>query len=71
MTEAEALAFNQGYLTACCNIFNLHGEDCVAADVLAEAGISQAEVTAHYDLTDYDQKALDKIRKARSDDPLT
>ncbi len=70
MSEAEKLAFNNGYLIACCNLANMHGEHCLACDVLGEAGITKSEVKA-MDLCEYDAKALKKIRKARRDDPLS
>ncbi|RWR30523.1 hypothetical protein D2T29_12695 [Sinirhodobacter populi] len=69
MTDAEKAAFNHGYLIACCNIENLHKEGPIAADVLAEAGISSAEVKA-MNLSEYDARALRSIRKARSVDPI-
>lgn len=71
MTEAETLAFKTGYLIACCNLVNLHDEPCIASDVLAEAGITTADVRA-MDLCEYDAKALRAIRKARPshDDPI-
>ncbi len=61
---AKALAFNTGYLIACCNIENLHGEPGIAYDVLVEAGITRDEVKA-MNLCDYDARALKKIRKER------
>jgi hypothetical protein len=70
--DAEALAFKAGYLIACCNIVNLHDEPGIACDVLAEAGITQADVKA-MDLCDYDARALKIIRKQRPDrgDPIS
>lgn len=69
MTEAEERAFNAGYVIACCNIYNLHGDACMASDVLIEAGITKSQVAA-MDLSEYDTRALKEIRKARSEDPL-
>lgn len=69
MTDAEKAAFKLGYVIACCNIENLHHDACIASDVLSEAGISIAEVRA-MNLSEYDTKALRKIRAARSIDPL-
>jgi len=70
MTNAEKAAFNNGYLLACCNLANMHDRPCLAADVLAEAGITEADVKA-MDLSEYDAGALEKIRNARRDDPLS
>jgi hypothetical protein len=64
MTKAEDLAFKTGYLLACCNLVNLHDEPGLACDVLAEAGIKQADVK-EMDLCDFDAKALKIIRKER------
>lgn len=63
--DARKQAFAHGYLLACCNIMNLHGDSVIAFDVLAEAGISEDEATA-MDLCEYDEKALAKIRAERS-----
>lgn len=70
MTDAEEAAFKVGYLIVCCNLVNLHDEPFLAADVLYEAGITEADVKA-MDLTEYDLRALREIRKARRDDPLS
>lgn len=64
MTDAETAAFKAGYLLACCNLHNLHNEPGLACDVLAEAGITEADVAA-MDLCDYDATALAEIRAAR------
>jgi hypothetical protein len=64
MAEAETLAFKTGYLIACCNVVNLHDQPGIAYDVLAEAGITTADVKA-MDLSEYDAKALRIIRKER------
>lgn len=61
--------FNAGYLIACCNVFNMHNEEGIAADILAEAGITEEEVKA-LGLSEYDADALVEIRKARSEDPI-
>ncbi len=63
-------AFNTGYLIACCNLTNMHDQPCLASDVLAEAGITAANV-AEMDLTEYDLRALEKIRTARALNPLS
>jgi len=68
-SERDITEFNRGYLIACRNIANLHNEECIAADVLMEAGITQAEVDA-MDLSEYDAEALVEIRAARNDDPI-
>lgn len=70
--DAEALAFKAGYLIACCNIAHLHDEPGIACDVLAEAGITQADVKA-MELCDYDARALKEIRKQRPErgDPIS
>lgn len=70
MNHAEKSAFNLGYLIACCNIQNLHDDPVIASDVLAEAGITRAELK-DMDLNNYDSKALRAIRKARPLDPIS
>lgn len=67
MTDAENAAFKAGYLLACCNLQNLHDQPGIACDVLAEAGITEADVAA-MDLSDYDATALAEIRAARGPD---
>lgn len=62
---AKAEGFNTGYLIACCNIQNLHGEAPIAFDVLAQLGVSRAEVR-RMDLSEYDAAALRKIEKSRN-----
>jgi len=62
-------AFKAGYLLACCNVVNLHNEETIAADVLAEGGITEADVRK-MDLSDYDKAALRKMRANSSFDPL-
>jgi len=69
LEEMRVTEFNRGYLIACCNLTNLHDRPELASDVLMAAGIVAAEVKA-MNLTDYDAKALRKIRKARGDDPI-
>jgi hypothetical protein len=71
-TDAEKFAFNTGYLLACCNIVNLHDQPGIAYDVLAEAGITRADVKA-MDLCEYDAEALKIIRKERptQGDPIS
>lgn len=69
MTKEERAAWQNGYLIACCNLANMHDRPCLASDVLAEGGITKSEVE-QMDLSEYDRRALDKIRKARSKDPI-
>lgn len=38
--KIETDAFNHGYVLACANSFNLHGDDVISADTLAQLGIS-------------------------------
>lgn len=64
--EAE---LRRGYLIACCNIENLHGETDIAADVLIECPITQEDVD-RMDLSDYDAEALERIRASRAEDPI-
>lgn len=68
--EAEDRGFRAGYLLACCNIASLHNEPSIASDILAEAGITAAQVKA-MDLSEYDAAALKEIRAARNTDPIT
>ncbi|MGV0879479.1 hypothetical protein V6767_20300 [Martelella sp. FLE1502] len=66
----QALEYKRGYLIACCNLMNLHHDAPIAADVLAQCGITQADVDA-MDLTEYDATALTAIRvKGRNFDPI-
>lgn len=60
-------AFNRGYLIACCNISHLHNEEGIAADVLTEGDLTESDLS---DLTEYDAKALSKIRSERNFDPI-
>ena len=64
-----ATEFNRGYMLACCNLDTLYDQPTIAAEVLMQAGISAAEVKA-MSLSDYDAKALRRIRKAGRDDPI-
>lgn len=70
-TKAEDVAFKAGYLIACCNIVSMHDEPGIACDVLAEAGITTADVKA-MDLCEHDVSALKIIRKQRPEkgDPI-
>jgi hypothetical protein len=61
-------AFNHGYVIACCNISNLHNDEVIAHDVLANLGVAKHEVVA-MDLSEYDLTALKKIEKCRSQSP--
>lgn len=69
LASSKRASFNAGYLIACCNVYNMHNEEGIAADILAEAGITEAEVEAA-DLSEYDANALVEIRKASSEDPI-
>ena len=53
--------FNAGYVLACANLVNLHDEPGMAADVMAQLGITWADVL-RMKLSDYDMDALQKIR---------
>lgn len=53
--------FNVGYVLACANLVNLHGEVTLATDVLCELGITWADVIA-MGLSEYDMDALQQIR---------
>lgn len=61
-------AFNTGYVIACCNAMNLHGDSVISFDTLAQLGISRDEVAAMY-LTEYDLDALKEIEEAQSSSP--
>ncbi|ASL39503.1 hypothetical protein CBI36_02905 [Acetobacter oryzifermentans] len=67
-TESKR-SFNFGYLTACCNLCNMHNEGSIAADVLSQVDITQSEVAA-MDLSEYDSNALQIIRRSRIPDPI-
>mgnify|MGYP006945864989 CR=1 FL=1 len=64
MTDAEKKAFDQGYVIACCNIVNLHNDDCVAADVFIEGSATMKDALS-WGLTEYDLRALKQMREAR------
>jgi hypothetical protein len=66
---AVRAAFNRGYLIACTNMMNLHKDAQVAADTLAQAHITQADVDA-MDLCEYDAEALAEIR-LEPNDPIS
>lgn len=61
--------FNIGYTLACSNLVNLHDQPGIAADVMAQAGISWEEVEA-MGLTEYDMKALREIKEERASEPF-
>lgn len=56
----KIVAFNNGYVIACCNIMHLHADEVVACDVFAQLGVTQEEVAA-MDLGEYDLEAIEKI----------
>jgi hypothetical protein len=69
LSRSKRQNFNAGYLIACCNLFNMHNEEGMAADILAEATITEEDVKA-LGLSEYDAAALVEIRKARNEDPI-
>ncbi len=62
----DTFEFNRGYLIACCDMMNLHGDSRIASDTLAQAGITQSDVKK-MDLTEYDAAALADIRQEHPD----
>jgi hypothetical protein len=56
--------FNTGYLIACANLVNLHDQPGMAADLVAELGVTWKDVTA-MNLSEYDMEALEKIKHER------
>lgn len=62
--QGEIDRFNIGYVIACANLVNLHDEPGLAADVMAELGVSWADIN-RMRLTGYDMKALRKIKDER------
>lgn len=62
--------FNVGYVLACANLVNLHDQPGMAADVMAQAGISWAEVK-RMGLSEYDMRALRLIRQEKASEPFT
>ncbi|MFT8886530.1 MAG: hypothetical protein ABF946_10050 [Acetobacter papayae] len=69
LASSKRASFNAGYLIACCNVYNMHNEEGIASDILAQAGITEAEIEA-VDLSEYDAAALTEIRKASGEDPI-
>jgi hypothetical protein len=69
LEKAEKDGFNSGYMLACCNLTNMHDQPGLASDVLAEAGMTEADVAA-MGLSEYDRRALAEIRKGRATNPL-
>jgi len=61
--------FNAGYVIACANLVNLHGEPGCAADMMAQLGITWGEVE-RMDLSDYDMRALQLIKQEKSRHPF-
>jgi len=53
-------AFNAGYVMAGLNLVHTHGEATMAADLFAEAGITQSFVRS-LDLCEYDQEAFSQV----------
>lgn len=60
--KIETDAFNHGYVLACANSFNLHGNDVISADTLAQLGISWGAIK-RMDLGSYDEEPLRKLYK--------
>lgn len=69
-TEAEILAWKQGYLMACCNLQSMFDRPGMAADVLGQASISQANIDA-MGLCEFDLRELAKIRSDSKNDPIS
>lgn len=67
--DKAAKDFNAGYVLACANLVHTHGSPEMAADVMAQAGITWAEIT-RMDLGDYDMDALRKIKRETSRAPF-
>lgn len=61
--------FERGYVIACANIANLHNEPTIAADVMAQLGISWTDVK-RLGLGEYDMQALRKIKAEHSREPF-
>ena len=61
--------FNAGYVLACANLMHLHDQPTMAADVMAQAGITWAEIK-RMDLGDYDMEALRKIKLETNSHPF-
>lgn len=54
--------FEVGYIMACANIVNSHGEETIAADALGELGVSWASIK-DYGFCEYDMQALINIKE--------
>lgn len=61
--------FKRGYLLACTNMMNLHGDSVIARDTLNQVNITEAEVKA-MDLAEYDAEGLAEIRAESHGDPI-
>lgn len=68
LAAAEKIAFEHGYVLACCNIVNLHDEPTIAHCTLSELGVTRAAVK-EMNLSEYDLKALRKIEGGCSGSP--
>lgn len=61
---ARSEEYTRGYVVACGLLVALHDQPGMAADVIAQEGITWAQVKA-LDLSDYDMESLLQIRKER------
>ncbi|MCX2696669.1 hypothetical protein [Ochrobactrum chromiisoli] len=68
LAAAEKIAFEHGYVLACCNIVNLHDEPTIAHDALSELGVTRQAVKA-MNLSEFDMKALRKIERGSAGSP--
>lgn len=68
LAMAEKIAFEHGYVLACCNIVNLHDEPTIAHDTLSELGVTRQAVKA-MNLSEFDMKALRKIERGAVGSP--
>lgn len=66
---ADSLEFKRGYLLACTNMMNLHGDSVIAYDTLIQIDLTEAEVKA-MDLAEYDEQGLAEIRAEGRGDPI-
>lgn len=65
----DSFEFKRGYLLACTNMMNLHGDSVIAYDTLIQVNITEAEVKA-MDLAEYDAAGLAEIRAEGRSDPI-
>jgi hypothetical protein len=60
MTNARNKEFDRGYLLACATIVNNYGSITTAADTLNASEIKRSDIPG-FDLSEYDQVAIDEI----------